>query len=399
MARNSSSVPAVAVCLLTLWAILAGVRGPARVPAAAEPRPDDAGDGLLGVTRAELLAAAPRLKVQLVLVAIQAVFWFFAIRFGSKIVEKWVGTWSEKTRAKWTKMNQVTFKKSFMVDFDEPGTFKFACAFLVILAQHGVGGLLCVPSVLGVMPALASTLACHGALCEAGWEVQDYASRWYDIVLGGPEGRARQPVPVMVIMTFHHAMGTLLVVPMNTYYHDAPEYHELVFLLQAAAVGAMGLQQYGYTLDISKTKDLVMMKVSVCLTAAIMFWSRLFRYWYVVYCLLSMLRTEAPGSKMYYGAFMVSVMMGLLNMLFISDAMGKFTKFMIKSTPALKKQLSKRSLTKEDLDELDEIAQDALTVGIPQAFRLTKAKKQWAKIRGLQKMGLLKTPGDRSSSS
>jgi hypothetical protein len=398
MSRNSSRIPAGAVCLLTLWALLAGVRGPA-----AEPQPDDEpGAGLLGVTGAELLAAAPRLEVQLALAAVQAIFWFFTMRLGTPFVVEWANTWSEATRARWTTMNQATFKKSYMIDFDEAGAFTFACTFLVILTQHAMGGVLCLPSVLGVLPALASTLACHGALCEAGWEIQDYLSRWYDFVFGGPEGRARQPVPILILTTLHHAMGTLLVVPMNTYFHDSPEYHELVFLLQAAAVGALGLQQYGFTLDISKTKDLIMMKITVSLTLVIMLWSRLFRYWYVVYRLLSMLQTEAPGSKIYYGAFMVSVMMGMLNVLMLLDAVGKFTKFIVKSTPALEKKLSKRSLSTEDLSELDAVAQEALTVGFPQAFRLTKARKQWAKIRGLKNMGLLKTAdaprGPRSSS-
>lgn len=315
---------------------------------------------LLSVTAAELLACAPRLEVQLVEAFIQSVFWFLAIEFGVPIVEAWASTWSATTRAQWTKMNQATFKKSFMVDFDEPETFKFACAFIVILAQHGIGGLLCVPSVAGLLPALASTMTCHGALCEVGWEVQDYLRRWYDILFGGPEGRARQPVPIMVIMTLHHAMGTLLVVPMNTYFRENSYYHELVFLLQAAALGAAGLQQYGYTLDISKTRDLVIMKISVCTTLVVMLWSRLFRYWYVVYCLLSVLWIETAGSKMFYGALTVSVMMGLLNLIFVGDAIGKFTKFMTKSTPALKKKLSKRSLSKEDMSELDEVAREAL---------------------------------------
>jgi len=349
---------------------------------------------LLSVTTAELLACAPRLEVQLVEAFLQSVFWFLAIKFGAPLVEARVNTWPLAARAQWTKMNQATFKKSFMIDFDEAGAFKFACAFIVILAQHGIGGALCVPSVTGLLPALATTMACHGALCEVGWEVQDYLCRWHDILLGGPEGRARQPVPIMIIMTFHHAMGTLLVVPMNTYFHENSYYHELVFLLQAAAVGAMGMQQVGYTLDISKTRDLIIMKICVCTTAVIMLWSRLFRYWYVVYCLLNFLWTETAGSKMFYGALVVSVLMGLLNLIFVGDAIGKFTKFMTKSTPALKKKVSKRSLTKEDISELEEIAQEALSVGIPQQFQLSKSKKEWGKIRGLYRMGLLKGKSD-----
>jgi len=343
---------------------------------------------LTSVTAAELLACAPRLEVQLVEAFLQAVFWYLTIRFGAKVVEAWTCSWSASTLARWTRMNQVTFKKSFMVDFDEADTFRFACAFVVILLQHGVGGGLCLPAVFGLLPALAPTLACHGALCEVGWEVQDYIVRWCDILFGGPAGKARQPVPVMIIMTLHHAMGTLLVVPMNLHFRDNAYYHELVFLLQAAAVGAMGLQQYGYTLDIRKTRDLITMKILVSTTAVLMLWSRLFRYCYVVYCLLVTLWAE--GGNLFHLALLVAVMMGLLNLLFVNDAIGKFVKFMFKSTPVLRKQLSNRQLTREDLSELSELSHDALSAGIPQQFRLSKAKKEWAKLRGLHRLGLLK---------
>jgi len=306
------------------------------------------------VTASELLACAPRLEVQLVEVFIQGVFWLLTIKAGGKVVEAWARTWSASTLSKWIKMNQMTFKKSFMVDFNEAETFRFSCTLIVILSQHGVGGGLCLPAVFGQWPGLASTLACHGALCEVGWEVQDYIVRWCDILFGGQAGRARQPVPVMVLMTLHHAMGTLLVVPMNLHFRENAYYHELVFLLQAAAVGAMGLQQYGYTLDVSTKADLIKMRILASATMATMFWSRLFRYWYVVYHLLVTVWAEAVN--LFYLATMVAVMMGLFNLLVLADSIGKFVKFMFKRTPALMKQLSGRQLTNEGLPELNELS-------------------------------------------
>jgi len=342
------------------------------------------------VTVSELLHAAPRFEVQVVLAIGQSIFWFLAIRLGAAGISAIVQTWPEKTRKQWTKMNQATFKKSFFVDFDEQGAYIFACAFIVILLQHAIGGSLCVPSVLGILPGIAPVLARHGGLCEVGWEVQDYLSRWWDIIFGGPEGRARQPAAIMILMTLHHAMGTCLVVPMNVYFGSNPLYHEMIFLLQAAAFGAMGLQQYGYTLDISKRGDLVTMKILVTITAAIMLYSRCFRYLYVAYGLCQLLKAE--GGNMYYAGLAVCVMMGVLNIIFLLDAVTKAVKFLSKSMPAYSKLGLKKQLTTLELQELDDLAADALSATTPAGSVLSRGRKEWAKVRGLHKMGLLKAP-------
>lgn len=344
---------------------------------------------LSSVTLPELIAAAPRYEVQIVLAAIQAVTWFIAISFLPKAVEKWIGSWSAPMRKQWTKMNQATFKKTLFVDFDEEGAFEFACVFIVILSQHGVGGGLCVPAAFGFLPSIAPILARHGGLCEVGWEVQDYARRWWDILFGGPKERARQPLAIMIIVTLHHAMGTGLVVPMNVHFGENAFYHELVFLLQAAALGAMGLQQVGYTFDISKRGDLIKMKVLVLVTAAIMLYSRVFRYGYVCYQILVVLRAE--GGSMFYAALTVCGCMGLLNIIFVLDALQKAAKFLPKSLPA---SASKPATTTTiELKEMEDLAIEALSCHTPltPAF-LTRSQKQWAKLKGLQKMGLLKQP-------
>ena len=78
-----------------------------------------------------------------------------------------------------------TFKNSFFIIFDsKEEACVFACSFLAILIQHGVGGALCMPSTLGAVGRGAWALACHGALCEAGWELQDLATRITQVICG-----------------------------------------------------------------------------------------------------------------------------------------------------------------------------------------------------------------------
>ena len=49
-------------------------------------------------------------------------------------------------------------------------------------------------------------------------------------------------------------MGVSMILPMNVYFRDNRDYHEMVFLLQFGAFVAMFSQAYGYTLDVS-TRD------------------------------------------------------------------------------------------------------------------------------------------------
>merc|ERR1719181_857416 len=105
-------------------------------------------------------------------------------------------------------------------------------------------------------------LARHGALCEAGWELQDAFTRAYEVLFGGEKGKLLNPTPVLVFWAFHHTMGLSMVIPMNLVYPDLAYYHELVFLLQFASFVAMMFQHYGYTLDVKTKSGLNMMKIS-----------------------------------------------------------------------------------------------------------------------------------------
>jgi hypothetical protein len=300
-------------------------------------------------TVGDLLACAPDLNTQLCLLVIQATIWFLFIPwFAKTFAEPYLK--AHPMCEQWTDLSQATFKASFGVDFNKPEAFKFGCIFIAILVQHGLGGLLCVPAVTGIpalSASLAATLARHGALCEAGWELQDGLYRIYQVLFGGEEGKAMNPVPLRVIIFIHHAMGMSLVVPMNIYYSDNYWYFYLVLLLQLAAFVAMFIQNYGFTLDITTQKGLCQMKVAVTVVFVVMWFSRGIGYAYVIYKLLCAF--WATNIHFFIVGCAVAFLMSLLNMLFIVDCSGKFKKFifmkiseeeMKKKPLALKRKMS-----------------------------------------------------------
>merc|ERR1719230_87189 len=70
--------------------------------------------------------------------------------------------------------------------------FSFVCRMLAVLLQHGLGGLLCIPAVLG-FEGPAAAAARHGALSEAGWELSDTIQRLWQVTLGSARDRAENP--------------------------------------------------------------------------------------------------------------------------------------------------------------------------------------------------------------
>ena len=114
-------------------------------------------------------------------------------------------------KQQWIDVNRKTFKMNFFVDFKtERDVLVFACKFLAVLIQHGVGGGLCIPSALGLTGPVVCAMARHGALCEGGFELQDVVVRAWQIIAGGKEGRAMNPAALVMIMTIHHAMVSML---------------------------------------------------------------------------------------------------------------------------------------------------------------------------------------------
>jgi len=316
------------------------------------------------------------LETQLALTALWGVIWFVSIKTAAKkIFEPFIKSmpWCKQ----WTDLNRQTFKTAFMIEYEtSEEVFQAACLFLAIICQHAVGGFLCLPSMLGYTGSIVSALACHGALCEAGWEFQDVCERLYQLMFEGESGKKKNPTPLLVILCLHHTMGLSMVVPMNMYYGSNTYYHEFVFLLQGAAFIACLSQNYGYTLNCKTSSGLTQMKVCVSITLVTMLWSRLLRYSFVGFKLISTFYADDNKPMLYCGGS-VLCLMSMLNILFVLDAVGKFAKFM------------KMTHNDSKVENAAVAANGALHRHQSRVI-LSTSQKEWAKVRGALYMGAFK---------
>lgn len=247
-------------------------------------------------------------------------------------------------------LHRKMFTKSYglPIESDEVAV-EFACRYCVVLFQHVVGGAMALPSVLGWQTGLASSLACHGALCEAGWEVQDMVSRLWSVLSGDEQEKKKNPPTIFALVCLHHAMGLAMTIPMNLLYHDNVYYHEFVFLLQCASAFAMIMQSFGYTLDVKTADGLRWMKLSVSVTWLAIVWSRGVRYIVVG---MELLRQSSRDGNMRMFCIGVVVLgaMGVMNGIFFVDATTKLRKFLPMShIPAQEEHIVDSAEPKETL--------------------------------------------------
>lgn len=330
---------------------------------------------------ASLLMCDASLQVQLSLLMAHAAFWRLVLPVIAKqIVAPFVNT--KPWKAQWIELNQKTVKSFGIVnDWDTQTQFNFFCEFIGVLFQHAIGSLCCVPALLGwFSPEVGSALACHGGLCEAGWELQDGLTRAYQVIFGGDEGRKKNPPALCAIMAIHHTMGISMVIPMNLHFPHLYYYHELVFLLQFAAALALACQNYGYTLDVSTRSGLLKMRATVIFVFITMFYSRAARYVYVTFNIVMFLYAEG-GAFMCVGGGITAAVMALFNILLVMDSAGKLVKFL------------RMDIAKDAQPALLREASSAVLIsstGIHGVHQLTKAQSGWAKLRGARALGVLK---------
>jgi hypothetical protein len=278
-----------------------------------------------------LTFAEADLSVQITLLFVWAAIWHVAIELVAKRCVKPL-VHSRPWREQWIEHTRRMFKDGFFIDFKSVDEVCDAgCLLVAILCQHGVGATLCLPAMLGFRGPVTTALACHGALCEAGWEISDSFERMRLMTFGGEEGRAKNPPAACVIMTLHHCLCLSMVMPMNLMYRDNAYYHELVFLLQGAAFLALMAQFYGFTLNIAEAAGLRQMQAITGCSVLLMFWSRGGRFWYVAYNMVAAL--HADGNSKLVGVACVGLFaMGVFNLLIIGDSIKKFHKFISMST-------------------------------------------------------------------
>jgi len=277
-----------------------------------------------GIKFENLLWCAPTWPVQLALATMQGLFWKVVTSFLAKLVFKPMVVANEQ----WIDLNAAKEKKQ-QSEVPREQTIQNICELLVNLIQHAIGGALCIPVLingnLGLSFSTAAALARHGALTEVGYEVMDLVTRIYQITLGGPEGKIKNPKALFIGVCIHHFMGISMVLPMNIYYSDNYWYFYLVFLLQFAAAVALGSQQYGFTLDVSNKAGLLKMKIAVTLTFFVMWYSRAIAYVYVIGELLITFWDQSIG--FFVAGCVANLAMLMINLIFVCESTEKFKKY------------------------------------------------------------------------
>lgn len=234
-------------------------------------------------------------------------------------------------REQYIDINQSTAQNSFGVKISRSLAFELGCWTVVVLTQHMVGGLLCLPSILQspwISQKNSAMFVRLGGLTETGYEFQDLSSRLYAFNFGGEEGRKKNPVAGLMILGLHHILGLSMVIPMNVLYGDLWPYHELIFNLQICSVISLGIQQYGYTLDISTSWGLWKMQLYSLITWAGIVYSRIYRFIPLACTLLVTVREDGYTSFFFCACIALGAM-SLTNLLYFLDATAKVLKFVL----------------------------------------------------------------------
>ena len=125
-------------------------------------------------------------------------------------------------------------------------------------------------------------------------------------------------------------MGTSMILPMNLYFRDSRDYHELVFLLQFGAVISFYAQAYGFTLDVTTRAGLRSMRRAVAWTFVSVLWGRGIRYVIIGTRLLATIQGAGRPTLWKLGVVGLSGM-GIFNFVVIVDTARKLWKFCVRT--------------------------------------------------------------------
>jgi len=130
----------------------------------------------------------------------------------------------------------------------------------VVMFQHVVGSLLCVPSLMGVGDtSWASSLAALGLMSEMGYEVGDLLFNMIIYRIFFEDERKRAPPIFLIFGLIHHSLATCLGLPMVLSYRQLKPLHWITFDLQMAGATAP-LTEFTKTRDLSKPNELLQFK-------------------------------------------------------------------------------------------------------------------------------------------
>uniref|UniRef100_A0A7S3LKS8 TLC domain-containing protein n=1 Tax=Aplanochytrium stocchinoi TaxID=215587 RepID=A0A7S3LKS8_9STRA len=287
----------------------------------------------------DLLRAKGTVEVQLILLILQALLWYFIVPIVGKALKSYID--KKPYKKQFIELADKSLRAALKTEFDSlEKSYEYTCLVGGILVQHSLGGALCFPSAFGldfVSSSVAGALARHGALMEAGWELQDGLDKFYQVFI--KNDWSMNSSKSLRLIAFHHATGLSLVIPMNMFYGYNVLYHKGVFLMQGVSAWALFAQYYAFTLDLSKRFDLVQMKIISVGVFLAMFYGRIIGFICISLELIPILYSE--NLLLLSVAVAVSILMQSLNYNFILENYRKMVKY-------AKMPLPKNSLKKTD---------------------------------------------------
>lgn len=276
---------------------------------------------------AGLVRCAPTLEVQLSLLMGISLFWMLALRFlGRSVLEPWIESrrWGAHFLSNWRYAN-----KRFGIDYGGED-LRASAAFMTVVPQHIVGGLLALPAALpsaallaGLSSETSTALLRMAGLSEAGWELQDLLIRAYELLFLAHGRKLNPPLPLAVALT-HHILGLSMVIPMNVFFAHRPDYAELVLVLQLVSAVGVSIQLYVLTLDTTKRFELRQLQFLATLAMVLFIYARGFRFTVLGNGLLAGLAPEHP--RMYRVGRIAFVAMFFTNVVIILDAVERCAK-------------------------------------------------------------------------
>ena len=281
----------------------------------------------------DIIFAAPKLEVQLILALIYTILWYFLINhvfvpIGNSFISQL------KSKKRFIHFNRESFKKMIKWDIgnDEDEQIIAISRIDAAMVQHLIGGIVLIPSAFGLghfLPAGAATaLAAHGGLSEMGWEIQDLIFRSAEIIFGGERGLKLNPPSLMLTLLAHHSASCTAVIPMNIFYPNNQYWHEGFCIVQLGSFILLFLQQYGYTLDVQTKDGLSKMKIAISISFFTCLWTRVIRYTWILKLLFDGFSEDGNfGWRMIQIGCVPSLLLSIFNLVVMKDAWQKFVKF------------------------------------------------------------------------
>jgi len=197
--------------------------------------------------------------------------------------------------------------------------------------QHFVGGILCLPSLLGLLDeSTASSLACLGILSEIGWEISDTLI-WIHKRYFTENGKIKVPGALFIVIGLHHSLSSLLGIPMILNYRNSKTLHLICFEMQAASAVALFVKEYTKLLDVSVPRQLRLFQAMTGFALAVMVFCRLIHWPSLVFDFCKIWYEQKAWTFMAIGTTL-GLIFTIFNWCFcIQPYYARFVKFMNKS--------------------------------------------------------------------